>query len=498
MYKILLTDYTGESLVMTKRREFIRKGLLGSVSIVLGGITLKTNGIGSFIGSSDSLALSSVLNVRVESEEEVYKYLPADNGAGPMWCHGSSSIVRTSEKVYASGLETVPEWLPLNNCRWMLFERSDNGWKKKLVDNDGRTREPSSMAVYHDGRYFLSANPTLAMPDKRYGPARPEILQFKNKNDETKYERLLPVWDGNPPFTEHSYRSLAADGASGELVLFQNIGDTHAEWSFLDSKGKWSAQGKLAWPWGANYEVPQPIRVCYPNVMMKNRAVYFCGVSDILEPKKVWRDYKREITGKEWDYDLRRLFFTWSEDITSGKFHPWVEIASREETCGWILPSDLWVAPDGSVHLLWTERVLDERMRKKFFPGVKQSYALNYAIVRDGKVEVRRTLALAEEGGSNAIPAEARFHVAPGNRLFVVYFIKGNNAAGQLVAENYLLELTLGGVPGTPVKLPLKQPFSSFFTATVRAGSTPSPILDLLGTLNGVNDVIHYAKVLLW
>jgi hypothetical protein len=338
----------------------------------------------------------------------------------------------------------------------------------------------------------------LTGPDERDGPSRPEILLFNSNDDQLRGERLLPVWAGNPPFTEHSYRSLAADGASGELILFQNIGYTHAEWSFFDAHGKWSAQGKLEWPWGAGYEEPEPIRVCYPNVMLKDRAVYFCGVSDIIEPKKTWREYKRQITGKEWDYDFRRLFFTWCDDITSGEFHPWIEIASREETCGWISPSDLWVAPDGAVHLLWTERAIDERLREKFFPDAKQSYALNYAIVRNGKVDVRRTLALAEEGGSNEIPGAARFQLTPENRLLVVYFAKGNNADRQPVAENRMLELAPDGVPGAPVKLPLKQPISSFFTATVRAGSQPSPILDMLGTPSSGINAINYARIRLW
>jgi hypothetical protein len=43
--------------------------------------------------------------------------------------------------------------------------------------------------------------------------------------------------------------------------------------------------------------------------------------------------------------------------------------------------------------------------------------------------------------------------------------------------------------------IPLKQPFSGFFTATVRAGSKPSSILDMLGTLDGVKNSIHYARV---
>ena len=437
------------------------------------------------------------LNVKVEVEEEVYRYLPADNGAGPMWCHGSTSIVRVDDKVYASGLETVPEWKILNNCRWMLFERSESGWKKILADDEGRTREPSPMAAYHDGHFFLSANPTLTDTGAYNGPSRPEIYQFNTHGDLTRYDRLQPEWEGSPPFTEHSYRSLAADGASSELILFQNIEYAHAEWSFLDRDGNWSAKGQIKWPWGSDYEVPEPIRVCYPNVMLKDKAVFFCGVSDIIEPKKAWREYKRELTGKEWDYDFRRLFFTWSNDITKEGFQPWVEIASRESTCGWIFPGDLWAAPDGSVHILWTERAIDERLREKFFPEAKQSHALNYAIVRNGKVEVRKTIALAEEGKSNLIPGQGCFHVTPDNRLIVIYFIKGTDGDGKQVAENRLVEIYPDGVFGKEVILPLKQPFSNFFTATVRAGSKPSNIIDIFGTPDGVKDAMHYSQILI-
>ena len=480
---------------MTKRREFIRKGLLGTAGIAIGGLSARSANLSSLFDYPEHSAGMPLLKTVVEAEEEVYQYLPADNGAGPMWCSGSTTIVRVGKEVFASGLETIPERKPLNNCRWMLFERSKKGWVKQLVDKEGLTREPSPMAVFHDGRFFLSVNPTLTAPDTYNGPAKPEILQFKKSGDKLKSEKLLPVWSGNPPFTEHSYRSFAADGKSGELILLQNIDYTHAEWSFLDSSGKWSAKGKLEWPFGSEYEEPEPIRVCYPNVMLKDRAVYFCGVSDIIEPKKEWRKFKREITGKEWDYDFRRLFYTWSDDITTGEFKPWIEIASREETCGWIFPSDLWAAPDGSIHILWTERALDERLRAKFFPDAKQSHALNYAILKDGKVVLRRTLAIAEEGGSQLIPGPARFHITPDNRLFVVYLIKGPDETGQQVVENRLVEIMTGGVPGTSVVLPLKQPFASFFTATVRAGSKPSSILDMFGTPDGIKNKICYARL---
>lgn len=432
---------------------------------------------------------------RVEIEEELYRYEGAGNGAGPMWCHGSTCLVRVGEVVYASGLETLAGAKPLNNCRWMLFRRDAAGWKKLMADPKDRTREPCPLAAFEDGSVFLSANPTLVTDPAAYsGPARPEILRFSGPKAEAPFERLMPAWSGTPAFDEHSYRSFAADGPGRELILFQNIGYAHAEWAFRDRDGRWSA-GQLKWPWGADYAKPQPVRICYPNVALHKRAVYFCGVSDIIEPNPAWRAFKKQLTGNEWDYDFRRLFFAWSPDITSGRFSEWTEIASREQTCGWVTPGDLRVDSDGLVHLLWGERAIDERLREKFFPAAKQSHTLNYAQVRDGKVAARRTLMTAEEGGLREIPGRARFHATPDGRLFVVLYVSGQDAAGKAVSENRLLALRDGQLVGTPAVIPFKQPFTDFFTATPRAGSAPSWTLDLLGLRAGSASAVSYARV---
>jgi len=434
--------------------------------------------------------------VIVEAEEDVYRYEPADNGAGPMWCGGSTCLVRIGERVFASGLETLAQHKPLNNCRWLLFQRRDGGWELQQADPTGRTREPCPIVGFPPaGTLFLSANPTLTAADQYGGAARPEILQFDAAHVRQPYQTLLPQWEGEPPFSEHSYRSFAADGPRGELILLQNIGYTQAEWAFRDAGGQWPAQGKLTWPWGADYEKPQPIRLCYPNVMLRDRAVYFCGVSDIIEPKSPWRAYKKELTGRDWDYDFRRLFFTWTEDITQGKFHDWIEIASREETGGWIFPSDLWAAPDGGVHVLWTERAIDTRLREKFFPDARQSQALNYAVVRDGQIVMRRSLILAEEGGASLTAAAARFQLTPDLRLWVICYVSGADTEGRAVAENRLFEILADGTAGQPVRVPLDQPFTSFFTATVRGGSAPSDVLDLLGVRAGSGNAIGYARI---
>lgn len=106
------------------------------------------------------------------------------------------------------------------------------------------------------------------------------------------------------------------------------------------------------------------------------------------------------------------LFFTWSDDLAAGQFHQWIELSSRDRTGGWIFPLDLWVGPDRRVHILWSERALDERLREKFFPLEKQSTALNYAVVRDGVVLLRRALQVSGEGEPPAAD-RARFQATP-------------------------------------------------------------------------------------
>ena len=441
----------------------------------------------------------------VEVEEDVYSYEPADNGAAPTWCFGSTCLVRIGDDVFASGLETLKGVPRLNNVRWTLYKRGRDGWALQQVDEKDRTREPCPLACFPGGPLFMSVNPTLVTDRTKEGggPARPEILEFSPADTKAPFKTILPIWDGKPAFTEHSYRTFAADGASGELVLFQNIGTSHSEWAFRDREGRWIAKGKLLWPKRENpkhapYNSTRA-RANYPNVVLRNRAVHFCGGSAFNKWARV--QDKPELMGRKWGSRWRRLHYTWTPDVTKQPFAKWLVLASTEATGGWLFPGDMWVGPDGTAHVVWSEHPIHGKLREEHFPDIQRTWAYKYAQVRDGKVIVRRTLMEGGEGASSELPGGMgfpRLQITPDGRRFLFYYVHGKDAAGKKLSENRLMELLADGTTGKPVRVPLEHPFTACFTATPRGGSAPSSTLDILGTRTGARHTISYACVQLW
>jgi len=104
--------------------------------------------------------------VRVEVEEDAFEvpaYKVTNNGSGMFWAMGSTQLVRVGDRLFASAFEHVEGCAPLNNARWALYERHSDSWHLCQRDGKDRTREPSPLAVSHDGRLLMSVNPTLAL-----------------------------------------------------------------------------------------------------------------------------------------------------------------------------------------------------------------------------------------------------------------------------------------------------------------------------------------------
>ena len=460
------------------------------------------------------------IKIAVEAEDSVHKDRYSNNGSCPTWCFNSTCLVRVGKDVFVSATERVPGARPLSDCRWVLMRRTDDGWERIATD-PGRTREPSPLAVLPPGRLLLSANPTLTGPRARGGgPARPSILAFDPAGPAAPYKTLLPDWQGRPRFSEHSYRTFVADAASGEMLLFQNAGYSHSEWALLTSGGKWIA-GKLKWPpyaktdlapYGARFA-----RVNYPVVVLRNRAVHFCGVPAYDNWDRV-RTVKDLGLGKDPNAPgqsgsggrmrgnrMRRLVYAWTEKAGEKPFHAWVEIDNSFADGGWLFAGDAHLDAAGTLHMLWTHCPMLPSVRNKLYKDIKRVYRIKYATIRNGKVVTRRTLVTAPEPAVLTDPGQVgrpyvllsgerilgdgvptpRFHVTPNGRLFVVYYIYEPREKADDLSENRILEILPNGRPSKHAVIPLKHPLFQFFTATPRAGNAPSWTLDLFGHRRG-------------
>lgn len=413
----------------------------------------------------------------VEVEEMLTTCAPPGNGAGPFWCYGAPLVVRWNNDVFISAMETDIDFEPLCNTHWRLFRKHGNDdWEMIHAEEGTKEREPCPVIGFSDGGIFLSVNPSTQPPGTKYGPCDPHLLEFSATEPNKSGTAIRPVWSDETYFTDHSYRGVAADGARGEILLLNihaRSGDQY--WSFLDTNGEWSRNGRIQFP----------IRSCYPQVALRNRSGHVLAIGDIVEPVEEWRNYKFGQSGRSWDYVFRRLFYTYTADIGKSDFVEPIEIDNLDATAGHITNLDMWIDGEGAAHILYLKRTVQSvTMRDRFFPDTPMTTSLEYVIVKDGNISERSTLLKSGEGASSEVPGYARFHVAQDGSLFVIYYCSGNG-----ISENRILRIG----DKNPKRLALKEPFGMFFTNTERGGSAPSDTIDMLGP--GRDQTLRYARI---
>ena len=347
----------------------------------------------------------------VEVEEVVTSYVPAGNGAGPLWCYGSTTIARRGNEVFLSIIETGKDVPLLCNTRWQLWHRSAGKWKLAQSEQEYRQREPCPIAIFHSGPVFLSVNPSTQPPGTKYGPCQPRVLQFDAANLSAPPTVNQPAWAGQPNFTDHSYRGFATDGHRGELLLVSIDATTSLQHvSFCDQKGKWHVKGTIE----------SPIRSCYPQVALRNGAAHIMAIGDIVEPNEEWRKLKFAKLKRQWDYVFRRLFYTFTPDIRNKPFAEPIEIDTVEKTAGHISNLDLHVDAQGVAHLLFLKRPHQYKfIRDAYFPSQPMTIHLEYMQVKAGRVVSRRTLAETAVDGRGIEPGYGRVNVYPAGQLYV-------------------------------------------------------------------------------
>lgn len=211
------------------------------------------------------------------------------------------------------------------------------------------------------------------------------------------------------------------------------------------------------------------------------------AIGDIVEPVEEWRNYKFEQTKQKWDYVFRILYYTASPDLTNTPFSTPLEIANVDATAGHITNHDLWISPDGSAYILYSEREVSSALiRDKFFPDKTLHNSLKLAIVKGGAIVARHTLVQGSDtlDGGHALSRG-------GGWPPVCRGLYRRRRHGQL-PDAHLSEAR-AGVEG---QIPLNAPFGSFFLAGVRGGTLPSNTIDIFGHAKS-GEVLSYAQVAL-
>lgn len=431
--------------------------------------------------SSPSAARADGLRPATEIEDVVATCRSPNNGAGPFWSYGSPMIVRVGDRVFAGVMETGEGVPLLCNTRWRLFRRDDDGWKDVLHPSEFREREPCPLATTGPDRLLLSANPSTQPPGTKYGPCEPTLMAIDPRDPGATPLKLAPGWPADATFTDHSYRGLAADGRRGEALVLNIDARTSAQyWAFMEADGRFARRGAIEFP----------IRSCYPQVALRDRAAHVLAIGDIVEPNEAWRAYKKEQTGAAWDYVFRRLFYARNPDVAGGDFEPPTEVDSVDATGGHIANLDLWIDAAGNARVLYLKTTGTPILRDRFFPGEPIAATLECATIENGRVVRGEPIVVGGEGRSET-PVYARFHATSDGSLYVIDATRVTTADGGVRLENRIRRL-LPTRESVPTRLDLNRPFGMFFTATERGGSAPSDVLDMIGP-NG--EEIRHARV---
>jgi hypothetical protein len=453
-------------------------------------------------------------------EEVIARSPDPHNGSGPFWAYGSAPLARldAAGTLAASLPDTSTEVRPLCNTRLRLFQREPrSSWSMVFQNPEFDQREPCPLAVLPGGRILVSINPRIAPfrtePDGSVVMwyCSPRLLEFDAARPGAYPLLHTPVWDEPWPFTDHSYRGIAADGERGEVLLLNIEGnlwngpDTgRYHWCLLDAEGRTAANGRLTFP----------VRGCYPSVVLRGRRACVLAVSDVVESNAAWAAHKREALGLKWDYDFRRLFLVQSPDIGARGFGTPLLVDDADATAGYLRHLDMLIDEAGDLHLLYLKRnVWKTTIRDRFFPGLPLSITLCYARVRGEEVVERRDLAACREDAAgwavdpagplgpwgrgeqlrtrDPLPLCAALHVSPGRSPRVVLSQAAVDPSAPGTGGMFVL-----GLDGTRRRAPVTTRLDLFQAASARNGSLVLPgAIDLVGASAASPDVMRYASI---
>ena len=318
--------------------------------------------------------------------------VPFKNGADPLWCSGNSTIIRVGEDVFATNMRVFPERGRHSRTSLEVWAKRGSGsWQMEFFEEGVYQREPCPVMYIGGSVIGVTVNATnIVYPpeEENIGAlCTPKIYLFDVTDHLTLTQVVTPRFD-DPDYelNDHSYRGHALDSANGDLFLVNKYclgeGSAHA-WALLDKNYQTVRADKLVCP----------KRCCYHNIALHKGELYIFAVRDVEEFVPEWRDYKREVTGDEWDYDMRAIYLKYSPDIRRQDPGEQILIMDRDDTCGHVKNLDCMFTPEGDMlFVASSKRIWHDFMRARFFPNTPFDATLEFFRLRGGKVIDRQVL----------------------------------------------------------------------------------------------------------
>ena len=201
---------------------------------------------------------TQALEVRPLSEETIDTVASPHNGASPLWCFGSSILVRDGDQLYVSLLRPDEGHEPYCNAHWELWRRDERGWSELHRGGEGREREPCPIGLLGEGEIVLSIQPGIVPKPFQDGHGdipwfcQPGVFLIDGRRvegEDNVYTNLQPVFPIGSRFSQHSYRGLGIDRSNREILLMvmeQTDEDYQPTWMSRD--GLWHPLPRLEFP----------------------------------------------------------------------------------------------------------------------------------------------------------------------------------------------------------------------------------------------------------
>ena len=412
-----------------------------------------------------------------------------ESGVDLMWNKGASSIAMISECLYIALPEISEDKKPLCNVRWKIYYKNlgDKRWEEFTAGNAFNEREPFPVGVCNS-KLLLSVNPSVDLRRKRPNGieswyTRPEL--FLLDSDNCSLTEILPVWNQEYDFFEHSYRGLAVDKENSTIFISQQAPyekERYGQaWCYIDTAGKTLANGL--------FKFPQ--RGCYPVISMHKGEVAALFDSDIVEPNEEYRKIKLSVTHREWDYVFSNIHLFHSQNILNNEFGECVTVDSVEDSAGILRTLDSWQARDGSLFVLYHKTSTHWPFnRDRFFPGKLIEISLELAEFSNGNLLETKCLIKSDDQlkpwsdynikKDKIITSPDIWTVSPhpkcgrlwspdNNKLYLITSEYDNKNKRY---ENHLQQIL--PVTGKRIHVPLKTPLAFFQMPSTRNGCESS------------------------